>query len=182
MIQPNPPVFNKKQAEQQIAGTFLLLYNAKFLTDFQIVEHSDTPDFKCRDPHTHRALDIEVSLLDDLPGWIEHVLTGKARPVSPHTGTTAVSFPEDVVPLFEQQIGRKLLSSYGANTALVLSNTTPLWSPLEWHLFKERYGPSLLAGKEHQYGAGIWVICTDSSAWPHNDVLFCLSEPHPSAA
>jgi len=184
MGSPRHTPLKKKDAERSIATAFLALYNAEFSTQFQIAELSDAPDVRCRDPQSGRFLALEISLLDDFPGWIEHALAGKPQRVSPHTGTTAVSFTEDVVPLFEQQIGRKLLSSYGAHTALVLFNTTALWGPSEWSFFKERYAPALLAGKENHYGGGVWIICTDLSSWPHKEALFCLAEPqsHPPDA
>jgi len=172
-----PTPLDKKDAEHAIATAFLRLYNAVFDAGYQIVKHADAPDVQCADQYSGRPLDLEISLLDDFPGWIEHVLAGKPQRVSPHTGTTAVSFTEDVVPLFEGQIGRKLLSRYGPATALVLYNTTALWGPPEWRFFKERYAPALLAGKEHNYGAGIWVICTDLAAEPQKEVLFCLAQP-----
>jgi hypothetical protein len=172
-----PDPLDKKQAERAIGIAFLELYNSIFDTGYQIVKHDDAPDLHCADPSSGRPLYLEISLLDDFPGWIEHVLAGKPQRVSPHTGTTAVSFTEDVVPLFEQQIGRKLLSRYGRATALVFYNTTALWGPLEWRIFKAKYAPALLAGNEHNYGAGIWVLCADFTTQLDKRVLFCLSEP-----
>ena len=168
---------DKKNTELEVARKFLDLYNRQFNTHFKVLSSSDHPDVECVDECTEAHLSLEIRLVEDLPGWMEHVLAGKPRRVSLHTATTAAEWTHDVVPLLRHALKDKLLSNYGPHTALVMKDVTPLLSPSDWEFFKVHYTSDLLSGKEHNYGAGIWVICTDQSPWPNTNVLFCLCEP-----
>lgn len=167
----------KQRIEKAIGQLFLNLYNALYGTSYTIVELSDSPDVRCQDSSTGRKLELEITLLEDLPGEVAYVL-GKARkPVSPTTGMTTVSFFDDSMSQLGSTLAKKLRSSYGKNTALVIKQVSPFWEPKEWEIVADRIRESLLKGKEGHYGAGVWIICTDTTTWPASDTLFCLSEP-----
>ena len=174
--------FDKRQAEEAVATEFLDLYNPAQATNFKISSLGDAPDVECEDAVSGLHLSLEVSLLEDIPGFMESVLAGKPKRVSPHTHNTSVTFENDVLPLLEERVGKKLLSSYGPRTALVLKDLTPLMGTTEWSFFKDNHAKALLAGRQRNYGAGIWVICTDYTPWPNRSLLFCLSEPAPPSA
>jgi hypothetical protein len=74
-------------------------------------------------------------------------------------------------------LAKKLLSSYGPDTALVIRQVSPLWEPSDWQRIAAEFRQNVLAGSEKNYGAGVWIICTDNSTFPAGDALFCLSEP-----
>lgn len=165
---------DKLDAEKKVALEFLDLYNKCFGTRYEIDEHSDAPDFICSDKSTGDTLELEISLLEELPGFFDEALAGKSRPISPHTGTTAVSIHEESFPLVEDQIRKKLQSVYGSSTALILKHVTPIWEPNEWEWFRRLRGEALFKDSERSYGAGIWAICTDNSSWPAHSVIVRL--------
>ena len=167
----------KKQIEEATANLFLKLYNKRFDATFEIDQLGDTPDVVCSEPSTGRILNLEISLIEDLPGDIPYALGKGPKPLSPTTGSTVVSFTDDSVEQLRNSLEKKLLSSYGADTALVLRQVSPLWEPKEWALVAESFRQSVLQGRESNFGAGVWIICTDNSSWPAGDTLFCLSEP-----
>ena len=168
---------NKRQREESTANRFLSLFNERNGTQYEIKQMRDAPDVHCTDKRSGATLFLEVTLLEGMSGFIESANTGKPLRVSPHTGTTAVSLLDDVVPNIAERINDKLLSSYGANTALVLDSVTILFGVREWELIKQRYIPTLFAGKERNFGAGVWIVFTDSSLQPTRETLFCLHEP-----
>jgi len=172
--------FDKKATEIQIARQFLELYNRKYNTSFEVTQGNDHPDVECDDPLSGNHLSLEITLVEDMPGYIEHVLAKKPQRVSQHTGTTAVSYTEDIVPLLRQALTDKLLCIYRPRTALVMKDVTPLLSPSDWAFFRDHHAEDILTGKEHHYGAGIWAICTHPTSFPAENALFCLSEPVPS--
>jgi len=165
---------DKRKTERQVAEEFLRLYNERFCTHYEIEEHGDAPDFKCSDRSSGTLLELEITLLDELPGFIESVLVGKPRPISPHTGTTAVSIPDESFPIVEDHIRNKLLSAYGSSTALVLKHVTGIWEPNEWEWFKNLRGQDLFKESQRSFGAGIWAVCTDNSTWPSSSVIVRL--------
>jgi len=167
----------KQRIEKATAQLFLDLYNLKLQTHYVIQELSDTPDVICIDPDTGRRLELEISLLEDVPGDVAYILNRGPKPVSSSTQTVAASFSKDSVNQLESSLRKKLLSTYGADTALVLRQTSPLWEPKDWTSVAERFRIEILQGKERNFGAGVWIICADNSTWPSSEALFCLSDP-----
>ena len=145
-------------------------------TNFEIACLGDAPDVECVDLKTNGKLNLEISLLEDLPGDVPYALGRAERPKSPTTGTTVRSFFHDSVPQLVESLEKKLLSTYGSNTALVLRQVSIIWGPFEWGIVADEFRDEVLRGKEKHYGAGVWIICTDNSTWPASDTLFCLSE------
>ena len=150
-------------------------------TNFVVDHLGETPDVYCIDHHTDKKLNLEITLLEDLPGEIKYVLGRGRKPISPTTKSTAVSFFDDSVEQLEHSLEKKLLSVYGPNTALVIIQVSILWEPKEWDMIADDFRKRVLMGKEQNYGAGVWIICTDNSTWPASDTLFCLSKPVPNS-
>lgn len=137
---------------------------------------SDTPDVECRDPATARNLFLEITLIEDVPRDVRYALGRGNQPISPSTRMALRSFFNDSVPELVQSLEKKLLSDYGSDTALVMRQVSPLWGPNEWAIAADQFREEVFRGREHNYGAGVWIICTDSSTWPASDALFCVHE------
>ena len=168
---------DKQQIEETIAETFIDLYNTRMETDFEIIEIRDTPDVYCKDPRTGSELFLEITLIEDLPGYIKHLKGLGQKPKSPSTRSTAISFFDDSVEQLRSSLEDKLLSKYRNNTALVIKQVSVLWENSDWDMVADNIRRDLLNGKEDNYGAGVWIICTDNTPWPATNDLFCLSEP-----
>lgn len=171
------PLTEKQKIEKRIANSFLELYNPKTGSSFNIFTLSDTPDVSCIEKNTGEELNLEITLLEDLPGDVKHILGKGQKPKSPTTRSPAVSFYDDSVEQLKTSLKEKLLSKYNKNTALVMKQVKILWEKQDWQLVAEDIRRELLEGKEKHYGAGIWIICTDNSSWPATDDLFCLGQP-----
>lgn len=169
------PQSEKQKIELATAKKFLQLYNKDYGTAFEVIKSGDAPDVLCRDPDTRKELELEITLLEDLPGEIKHMLGRGRQPTSPTTGTGVRSFYDDVAPQLERALENKLLSTYGPRTALVIRQVAPIWGPPEWRTIVEQVRKDVFRGREHNFGAGMWLICVDSSTWPASDALFCLS-------
>jgi hypothetical protein len=167
----------KKVIERKTAEIFLKLYNPQHGTHFEISDLGESPDVACIDAQTGKPLYLEVTLLENRHGDIAYELGRGRKPISPTTKTTVVDFFKDVVPLLRDRLEKKLLASYGENTALVLRQVSILWEPMEWKLITPSLKDEILKGKEGHYGAGIWAICTDTTTWPASNALFCVCLP-----
>ncbi len=170
------PQTEKQKIELATAKIFLSLYNQEKGTAFEVLKPGDAPDILCQDINTGAELGLEITLLEDLPGEIQHMLGRGRQPNSPTTGTSVRSFYDDVEPQLTRALEEKLLSAYGPSTALVIRQTAPIWGPNEWQTIVERVRKDTFRGRERNFGAGVWLICVDSSTWPASDALFCLSE------
>ena len=94
-----------------------------------------------------------------------------------HTIYTLVVTYDDAFEQLERQLVDKLHSNFGPNTALVFSQVGILQEFKELMAVRPKFLNGVLHGKEHHYGAGVWIICTDNKASPTGNVLFCLIEP-----
>jgi hypothetical protein len=165
----------KQKIELATAKIFLSIYNRDRGTTFNVLKQGDAPDILCHDPNTGAELGLEITLLEDLPGEIKHILGRGQPPNSPITGTPVRSFYDDVAPQLERTLEDKLLSYYGPCTALVIRQTAPIWGPEDWSMIIERVRKDVFRGRESNFSAGVWIICIDNSTWPASDTLFCLS-------
>jgi len=168
---------NKKQLiEKETAEIFLGLYNKEKGTSFEIIKLAEPPDpdILCEDHNLKKKLELEISLLEDIPGQIPYFLGRANQPIFPSTKTAVYTF-QDIIATISSSLQNKLQCSYGENTALVYYSVTGLLETRNWEhlqiIFK-----GILNGKEKNYGAGIWVICTDAG-FPAKYVLFCLCNP-----
>ena len=167
----------KKNIEKATAQLFLNLYNNMMSTNYDIQKLGDTPDVICKDTNTGRVLELEITLLQDVQGDVAYVLGRGQKPISPTTKSTVVSFNDDTATQLDTILGKKLLSSYGANAALVIRQVSPLWEPKEWTILAPKFRQKFLKGKQENYGMSVWIICTDNLTWPATYTLFRLSEP-----
>jgi len=146
-------------------------------TMFEIIELRDAPDVYCKDHQSGVELNLEVSLLEDLPGYIKYIKGKGQKPISPTTRSSAISFFDDSLKQLKSRVKKKLLSTYGKNTALVIKHVNIVWEKTDWQMVADEVRHNLLEGKENHYGAGVWILCTDNSPWPATNDLFCLSKP-----
>ena len=171
------PLSETQKIEKKVAKEFLDLYNTHMGTSFEITILGDTPDVSCIDYRTGEKLHIEITLLEDLPGDIKYLLGKGQKPISPTTRSRAISFFDDSAEKLKSSLKDKLLSKYGKDTALVLKQVNIAWEKKDWQMVADDVRIILLDGKEENYGAGIWIICTNNSPWPATNDLFCLSRP-----
>jgi hypothetical protein len=166
----------KQQIEKGTAEVFLPIYNMRHGTNFEIVELSDTPDVICKDPGSGAVLYLEIGLIQDLEGEIADELN-RGKESAPSEYLLPVrSLYDDALPNYRKVIQKKMQSAYGKDTALVLRQVSPIWGPNEWKILATQHLSDLLVGSEAKFGAGVWVICVDSTTWPASDTIFCLSQ------
>ena len=163
----------KEQDERDIAEGFIKYYNMLKGSSYQIVEHSDAPDFRCVD-FQKNMLNLEITQTEDRPKDIaayhgrsnhrsiealkEHnakVKEGKANPlerVSCLSGNVMVTIVD--------RIKKKMNKDYGKNTALVVGDTSGCnW---DWDMEIEDIGNSLDLSR-NPYDKGIWIISKDKT-------------------
>ena len=167
----------KQQIEDNVAREFLSLYNPQMGSNFEIIEIRDTPDVFCKDSQSGTELFLEITLIEDLPGYIKYLKGKGEKPKSPSTRSTAISFFDDSVQQLRSSVKDKLLSKYGKNTALVIKQVSILWEKSDWEMVADKVRSDLLDGQEENYGAGVWIICTDNTTWPARNDLFILKKP-----
>jgi hypothetical protein len=51
----------------------------------------------CIDQSTDTVLNLEISMIEDLPGDVRYALGSSQKPISPTAGTTVVNFDDDSV-------------------------------------------------------------------------------------
>lgn len=162
----------KKQIEKATAERFLAVFNRRFGTAFRVTQLAETPDVRCQDSSTGKRLYLEVTLLEDWEGDIQSILSGDEQTVM----SPIISFEEDALPRLKKRLNKKLLASYGPDTALVIRQVSPLWSATDWRRYVRLIGDEVLEGREKNYGAGIWLLCNDTTSWPNQDDILCLSD------
>lgn len=167
----------KQLIEQATARIFLEIYNERESTDFAIVELGDTPDVTCKDEDTGKELYLEITLLEDWPGDIQALLgRGTRRESSPVTGYPAISFEQDTLRVLRERLEDKLLSQYDSRTALVIRQVGILWSAEDYKRHTHHMAAQVFKGRENHYGAGVWIICTNTKTWPSTYDIYSLSE------
>jgi len=154
--------------EQRTIDLFLPWYNEHHGNTFQVVKHGDAPDFCCAD-ESGSTLSVEITLMQERDGDIkalrgrtqahslealrEHlelVRLGKADPLD-----RVRSLAEDGVAAAVRAVVKKLTMAYGANTALVVSETCPLeW---DWSLVADQL-TTQLAGRRNPFDRGVWLV------------------------
>jgi len=159
-------VSEKKQIEQSTAEGFLKLFNARFGSDLKIVNLGDAPDVRCQDSRGDE-LNLEITLTEDHPRDIKAVL-GRSSHLGvearrEHNKKVAEGKAEprfsllldNVLDQALERIKRKLLNSYGPNTALVVRDVSGVdW---EWDLAIDEVVEKLEL-KRNPFDKGIWVI------------------------
>ena len=156
----------KQQIEQSTAEGFLGIFNARFGTDFKIVNLGDAPDVRCQDSRGNE-LNLEITLTEDLPRDIQAALgrsnhrsievlrkhnkkvaEGKAEP-------RFSSLSENVLDRVLERIKGKVLNRYGANSALVVCDISGVdW---DWDLAIQELVEKLDL-KRNPFDKGIWIV------------------------
>jgi len=158
----------KKAIERETADAFLRLYNSQEASSYDIVEHSDAPDFICRDKGG-RELRLEITLTEDRPGDIQgalgrsdagsleamkaHVIAVKAGKASPFEWSSCAM--GNVFLMAVNRIQQKLNKDYGPHAALVVRDTSDIpwsWDPIVREIAKS------LDMKHNPFDEGIWII------------------------
>jgi hypothetical protein len=158
----------KEAMERETADAFLRLYNSQMACSYDIVKHSDAPDFVCGDK-SGRELRLEITLTEDRPGDIQglvgrsdagslealkrHVRAVEAGEAHPLEWTSCLQ--GNVLSMVVNRIQRKLEKDYGPHAALVVRDTSPI--PWSWHTILGDIAGSLDL-KNNPFDEGIWII------------------------
>ena len=160
---------NEKEAiEKATADAFVELYNSEMGTSFFIVEYSDAPDIRCKDPKGNtfnfeitltqdRPKDIQAALgrsnhrsIDALRKHLADVSAGKANPLE-----RVSCLQGNVTDMIVNRIQSKLRKDYGSNVALVVRDSSAVcW---DWDLVVD-HAKSILDLRKNPFDKGIWVI------------------------
>ncbi len=158
----------KKAIEKATADAFIKLYNTEMGTSFSIVEYSDSPDIRCKDPEGN-TFNFEITLTEDWPKDIQALLgrsdhlsiealrqhlskvkVGKASPLE-----RVRCLQGNVVEMIVTRIQPKLEKDYGHNVALVIRDSSPIgW---DWNLVVDHI-KNRLNLLRNPFDKGIWVI------------------------
>ena len=156
----------KRAIEKATAEGFLALYNQRQNSDFRIVRMCDAPDVRCEDS-LGKALNLEITTTEDRPGDIKAVL---GRCNSRGAGALRIqlervarneekpqysSLSEVVSSQLFARLQSKMMNDYGANTALVVRDTSGVdW---DWHHVIPTIR-SRLDFTKNPFSRGIWVL------------------------
>jgi hypothetical protein len=161
----------KEQIEKATAELFLGLYNLRMNTSFEIIALSDAPDVRCSDKSSGRVLNLEICVLEDVPGDARYRLGRGPKPATGLPGG-ARCFSSDTIPQLMERLKDKLAKRYGPSTALVVRQLAPIWDTADW----ERHLPdtdwSLLGYEPHIFPEGIWIVCmkADDALFRHGEM------------
>lgn len=160
---------NEKEAiEKATADAFVNLYNREMGTSFSIVEYSDAPDIRCKDPKGN-VFNFEITLTEDRPKDIQAALgrsnhrsiealrqhlddvrAGKANPLE-----RTSCLQGNVTDMIVNRILPKLQKDYGSNVALVIRDSSPVcW---DWDLVVDQI-KDMLNLQRNPFDKGIWII------------------------
>lgn len=127
----------KRAIERATAEAFLDYWNRTHGTSFRIMEHGDAPDIVARDDKG-RVLQLEIVLTEDRPGDIKRALgssgSGGLEDLRRHVQQVreGKADPFDRVSRLDANVSTslirrlrdKMMKRYGANTALVIRDTS----------------------------------------------------------
>jgi hypothetical protein len=165
----NTEMLNEKETiERETAEAFLRLYNSQFDSSYSIVEHSDAPDFLCREKNSHE-LKLEITLTEDRPGDIQGALgrsdagsfeAQKARLQAVKEGKASIfdlvsCLQGNVLLMIVGRIQAKLKKHYGRHAALVVRDASPI--PWDWDCVLGDIHDSLDL-RHNPFDEGIWII------------------------
>ncbi len=166
----------KQRTELTAAEAFLAIYNQRKNSSFEPVEVEDVPDIRCTDSRTGKILEIEVTLLVDKPDDVPYLLD-RIKVPDEFSPQRVVDFRRDVIPRLASQLEEKLLSNYGAHTALLIRQVGPLWTTTDWEREAPLVVSKILKDCEKVYGMGIWILCSKTKSAPVSNDLFALYDP-----
>ena len=141
----------KWHIERSTADAFLRVYNTLAGTQLTIIDHSDSPDFRCRDSKTGALLDLEITLLEDVHGDARYRL-GRG----PRQGVRC--FTQDTLLRFKERVTDKCAKDYGAHAALVLGQVAPFWTTSDWEMYRDDFQAVIPSECKTTFTQGIWVL------------------------
>ena len=166
-LESEKDALNEKQKIERASGEgFLRLYNTLFNTDFHIEALGDAPNVRCQDPKGEE-LNLEITLTEDRPRDIQAAL-GRSNHKSleaakEHNKRVAAgeekpefsSMSGNVLDQVADRIKAKQLKSYGANTALVIRDTSGVDWDWEYVIedLKQKIGCA-----QNPFDKGIWIL------------------------
>lgn len=155
----------KESIEQGTAEEFLRAYKSHTGEDFVIIEHSDSPDFRCRNTKTGDLLDLEITLLEDVHGDAKYRLRRGDRP-------GVRRFDNDTVNRFKERIADKCGKDYGPHAALVLRQVAPLWTIADWDMYRCDFQAVIPDRCKIAFRKGIWILTwRDSLVLNERDIV-----------
>ncbi len=152
----------KGKIEKATAEYFIKQYNLKFQTSFKINELSDKPDILCVD-NAGNNLNLEITLTEDNDGDIKALLGRSEHKslehVRQHGMGPASTLSSNVAEHAYHRILAKISKNYGANTALVVRDVSPLgW---DWDTEKSKLAKKF-ENIFNPFDKGIWILTTSS--------------------
>ena len=153
----------KEKIEKATAEKFIVVYNGKFKTTFEVKKQSDYPDIICEDKSVNQ-LNLEITLTEDRDNDIKALL-GRSEHKSieyvRENGTGPSSMLSgNVVDHARNRILGKMSKDYGKNTALVVRDVSPLeW---DWNMCLLEFTKKL--EKIHNpFDKGVWIFTTSQN-------------------
>ncbi|MBI1755209.1 hypothetical protein HYR65_02910 [Candidatus Azambacteria bacterium] len=148
----------KEKIEKFTAEKFIEAYNARFNTTFAIKEHSDKPDFICKDKNGVE-MKLETTLTEDQDNDIRALLGRSEHKnfeyVRKHGMNPASALLGNVMKHAYNRISEKMLKNYGKNVALVLRDASPLeW---DWDICLPELKKKL-ESNSNPFDKGVWIL------------------------
>ena len=168
----------KQRIELSTARGFLHFFNAQHGFSYEVecvAGNGEVPDVVARDTNGN-GLNIEVTLTEDQPGDIAAALGRsdhkslealRAHLKAVREGKESLQYSNlrgNVIELLQERISKKLIMRYGANTALVIRET----SGVNWDW--QKVIPQLQAyldEKHVPFDCGIWLLSINKDQLTH---------------
>jgi hypothetical protein len=154
----------KKDIELAVGQRFLDIYNKRFGYSFEILDTGETPDVYCLDVDSGQKLNIEITILGNLPDDAKKEferLRGERMTLGTSIGNRGNL--DKIWDNIRVQLRKKLLSNYeNTPTALVIGRVTTVWSCSDLVVSWRDRIREIVRGKENHYPKGIWIFCADT--------------------
>ncbi len=148
----------KERIEKFTAESFIAIYNVQFGTNFAIEQHSDNPDFICKDKDGNE-LKLEVTLTENQDNDIKAALGRSEHKdfeyVKKHGMGPASALSGNVVERAYNRILGKMFKNYGVNVALVVRDASSLeW---DWNICLPELKVKL-ENISNPFDKGVWIL------------------------
>ena len=174
----------KRRIEVSTADAFLAHYNRQEGTSYRVVEHDDAPDVRAFDEQGE-VFQFDIVQTEDRPGdikaalgrsedrslkalgqHVEEVRAGKADPRHRASNLSENVTDSNVIDSLKARLRDKLIMRYGANTALVIRDTSGVdwdWDLVQsfqeiLHLVLKELSKKHNRVVENPYDRGIWLV------------------------
>ncbi len=161
----------KVAVERATAERFLEVYNQQQGLDFRINELGDSPDVRCVDGRTSDVLNLEICVLEDMPGYARWRL-GRGRKPLGRFGSGVRSFSDEVLTEMRKRLRDKLTKRYGSRTALVVRQLSPIWDRDDWNRYLAELSWRELGYEPETFDRGVWLLTLkDESGLSKDEIL-----------